>query len=160
LISGGYSGKEKYLMDYTALHSEISNDPASMGYSTLMASGSDAGVADLMNRIGTSRISRKVVTKEIFFVDFGVQMLGIFSSVDLSTAFAPLLKLLDQVGTIDYSHPIVQNGLASIVGVPALGLTALQVQTITTRPCSRSETLFGVGISVSSNDVASAYGRI
>ena len=147
-------------MDIKALRNEIDNDPAKLGYAPLVALGSDAGIASLLNAIGTGRVSRNVVTKEIFFADFGSQIFGIFSDASLSAAFAPLLKMLDQMGTIDLDHPLVQRGLANIVSVPALGLTAAQVQAITTRPCSMAETLFGSGAFVSSNDVAAAFGRI
>jgi hypothetical protein len=143
-------------MDYTALHTEISTDPTALGYAAMLATGSDAGLAAAMNAIGTARISRNVVTKEIFFVDFGPQMLGIFSNTDLSTAFEPLLKMLYQVGTVDYSNAIVQGGLANMAAVASLNLTSAQVQTITTRPCSRAETLFGGGVVVTNTDIAQA----
>lgn len=147
-------------MDYTKLRTEIDTDPTGLNLIALRDRGSDADIAKALNKVGTTTINKGVVTKEIFFVDFGPQMLGIFSSPDLMTAFGPMLKLLDQVTTLDYSNAIVQQGIGSITQVPALGLTADMVTGILNRPCSRIETLFGVGCTVSSNDVARAYGRI
>src|SRR5262252_189277 len=54
-------------MDYAALKSEIQADPAAMGYAPLVASGSDGGIADLMNSPtspGAATISLNQVARE------------------------------------------------------------------------------------------------
>lgn len=145
-------------MDYTALHNEIVNDPASLGYAASVTTGSDAGVAALLNAQSSARISRGVVTTEVFLADMAAQIKAIRSDnpAGVKAAFAPLWDLLTIVRTVDYAHATVQNALAGMVTYGIGGLTTAQVSTITTRPCSRAETLWGSGVSISSNDISFA----
>lgn len=143
-------------MDYTALASEINNDPASLGYAALKASGSDVGIVRMMNVAGTGRVGRGVVTTETFMADFGAQVLAILSDITLSDQqhFAPLLKMLGIVKTVDYGYGIVQSALHNMIGIA--GLTQAAIDSTTTRPASRAEILFGAGVSVAVNDVSFA----
>ena len=141
-------------MDYNALHSEINTDTTQMGYAALVTIGSDAGIASLLNMPSASRVSRQVVSRETFMVDFGPQVLTILSDTTLSANFGPLLKLLALVSTVDYSNALVAGALHNMIGVG--GLTQTAISSLTTRPASRAEILFGIGIIVSGNDVSMA----
>ena len=145
-------------MDYTALHNEIVNDPASLGYAASVTTGSDAGVAALLNAQSSARISRGVVTTEVFLADMAAQIKAIRSDnpAGVKAAFAPLWDLLTIVRTVDYGHATVQGALAGMVAYGVGGLTTAQVTAITTRVASRSESLFGAGVIVSANDVSIA----
>jgi hypothetical protein len=143
-------------MDINLLHTEITTDPLSLGYAALVASGSDGGIAALLNAFSAVQISRGIVTTEVFLSDFGVQILTILSDATLSVSFGPAVKMLSFARTIDYGHSVVQGALAKMVQASVGGLTSAQVSAITSRPASRAEILFGGGVVVTSNDIAKA----
>jgi hypothetical protein len=147
-------------MDISQLRTEITTDPLSIGYAALIASGSDGGIAVLLNAPSVTQISRGIVTTEVFLADFGVQILTILSDTTLSGSFGPAVKLLSLARTIDYGHSVVQGALAKMVQANVGGLTSAQVSAITNRPASRAEILFGAGVVVTSSNIATALGRI
>jgi hypothetical protein len=145
-------------IDYTALASEINNDPLSLGYATHVASGNDIAIAELLNNIlsnnpvNTGRINAEVFKRCI--------PLAAFTS--LTQAQREWVNLISATDYIDLNDSQIKNGLTGTNGLfpntsTGSALTARnEINNASTRNGSRAETLFGVNTFITDMDVARA----
>jgi hypothetical protein len=153
-------------MDYTALRTEIQTDPTQLGYAALVASGSDAGIATLLNTPTTTQINRGIITRSDFMYLFGFVFTNVAGLADsnIRAGWAWNLQLVNATEKVNLSSAGINGDLAvspPIIGVRqqavATGLcTDAQWVSIAYRPGTRAEVLWGVGSAVSANDVSIA----
>ncbi|HXG76456.1 MAG TPA: hypothetical protein VNJ53_07800 [Gaiellaceae bacterium] len=154
-------------LDLAALANELRTDPAALGYAPLVASGSDAALADLLNR--RNRAGRRPIAVAPLLLRAaasGVLAILTAASQDLTkpaavrAAALAILKVLDRVDTLDLDDPALRGVLDGLVAAGVL--TAAQRDAVVAfgnAQISRAEELFGPGTVVSHLDVARALGR-
>lgn len=138
-------------MDLQTLKTEL----ALPVYADLIASGDDAGIADLLNAPTVGTISRGVIPKDLFILALQSGLSGLLGRTDTDPVKQSLtgwLKLLDMVTQIPTGDPEMLTVLASCVGAGVF--TQAEVNAATIRPCSKAEQLDGVGVIASESDVA------
>jgi hypothetical protein len=136
---------------HAALKTELTTDPAAMGYAPMVAKGDDAGPVTLLNAPAGSAFFRSDVTIH--------DIVGAVAPADFAALaalqIAKLQLLFAGVSTIDLSLATNRTILAGIfTGASAPTLTALVA--MAKRAGSRAETLFGAGAVVTPTDVAVA----
>ncbi len=156
------------MLDYAALKTELTTDPAGLGYTAPIAAGSDAGVADLINSIGSGSaylLQLPSIDKNTFLtlttpaaVRIGIGQTGADGSTPLSAAaIAKWTAVLAQGRAADPGSQI-NLALIATLGSPVADnvMTSAEFAALTTRQGSRAEVLFGAGTVVTSDDVATA----
>lgn len=146
------------MIDFTALAAELKADPAKLGYAEPLASGADGSIADLLNAPNAGTVQLAKIAKG----DFLLALLP--AAQALSAKDAPtqanwdrLLSLACANESIDVGNPGVK---AILTGAVQAGLlTAEQATAAASRPGSRAEVLFGVGVIVDHSDVSKALGN-
>ena len=150
-------------INYTTLANEINTDPLAYGYAALVAAGSDAGVADLLNTVRAGADGKPAITtrradiapSEILEAidnrDFGAN-----PASSLLTWFQALMgqrtiRLQTDAGA---DTNVVANLRRLVTSNTNGSLTRLNAAA--TRFGSRAEQLFGAGVFVDSSDVARA----
>jgi hypothetical protein len=137
-------------INYAALRTEIQTDPTSRGYAPFVATGSDNGVADLLNvaivnnKVDTMRVSTDAFVNCVVYTEF----------IALTTQQRDWLKFITGPNVIDMNKTTIKTGLTTIFG--AATTTRANVIAAQQRDGSRAETLFGVGVYISAEDVATA----
>jgi hypothetical protein len=163
---------EIYFMDYDALESELRNDPLQLGYEPFVTSGADQDLARILNQDPSTFSTPKTWTS--------INPLIPMSSVLIWAASGPLDSLhngttssnssvrsaclaaiqLLSLPSITTFDPTAASTSALLSGfVEATVLTQTQVDelnSLTIVPATRGEVLFGNGVVVSHNDVATA----
>ena len=143
-------------IDYAALATEINTDPLALGYAAPKAAGNDAAVATLLNTIGATaayQVNREPISTAVFLSH--VDSAGFLALLPTQLA---QLQCLMVVQTIDINDASTQAILVGIFGNPSA--TRTNIIAILKRQGSRAEVLFGRGVTVSSDDVARAMGRV
>lgn len=132
------------------LSTEISTDPAALGYAALVAAGNDAGVVALLNAPTATAVFRR---------DIGVhEVVAAIAPADFAgltvLQVAKLQLLFTGTTTIDASSA---NTRALFVGIfSGLPTSSASLTSLASRPGSRAEVLFGVGTVITGNDVSLA----
>lgn len=167
------------MIDYARLASEITTDPRGYGYAALVAIGSDAGVADLLNLVrngapgtvpttptadggsadGIIRIKRDdIQPAEVFHAIALADLINNPGASQLEW-FNALLHATFDIRLVDASGqdtPVAANVKALVrAGTPTLA----RLQALATRVGSRAEELFGPRTVLTHLDVAKALGR-
>jgi hypothetical protein len=153
-------------INYTALHSEIDNDPTNLGLQALRTLGSDDGIAAVLNdktRGETLIDSLTIADFSIFLAATGLRAkLKSGASSDnpaVSTVCETALELLisPHFSYFDIADSTTMAMVDALV--TATVFTSQDRATLVgraTRACSRAEKLFGRGVTVSGSDVARA----
>lgn len=143
-------------VDLTALRTEIENDPNGLGYAPLMARGSDADVAVLLNQ------KRPGAQYAVFKPD--AQLKDIIEAVvaadyvALTAVQVARLQLLFTGGYADCSRTNTRQILNDLFS-GASASTRTGVLATISREGSRAERLFGVGTQIQHLQIAAAFGR-
>lgn len=158
-------------MNYEALKTEIETDPANLGYAALVAIGSDAGIAHLLNttpaaqkRHVSTMVTARTLCAKLGFQP-GLAILGKLedqaansSSQGLRIALKYILEWLKSETGLDVGHP---EALTFIDGLRQQGLLddteRNALHALSEVETSRAEEIFGQ--SVTHTDVAVALGR-
>ena len=131
-----------------ALKSELVNDPASVGYATPRTQGDTQRLADLINAVGAGTTFRNdIAPKEVINAIAAADFAG------LTAVKCAQLQLLLLAAPIDATLTNVRQRFADIF-VAGTTLTALQA--MAQRNCSRAETLWGTGTTITPEQVARA----
>lgn len=137
------------------------NDPAQLqalkdelakpAYSTKAGEVGDQGLADMLNKLdATIKVSRGVrPSVEVMSAITGSEF------VALSAGARDYLIALVSPGSVDLSNDVVRTSLQAGFPVGSASRTALLAIADKT-PASRSEQLFGIGTTITANDVAYA----
>ncbi len=139
------------------LSTELTTDPAGLGYAPLVAIRNDAGLPGLLNMVrSTITIAIPVVTKDALksFLALAISRVyatGFAGSVPYWTAILQLWSWLDTIGTSDPGTQAV-IARALIDGV----LLQSEVTALTQRTGSRAEQLWGAGTTIAVADVSRA----
>ncbi len=133
-------------VDLAALATEISVDPQVLGF----AGKNDGQIAALLNAIGGSgetlepeNITNIIAQKAVDGAEF----------LALTTAQQNLWLAILTIGTIPVKDAVIR---AQVTSVWAAGTTRTNLVALQTRSASRSEILFGEGVSVTTGNVAIA----
>ncbi len=141
-------------IDYDILKKELEEDPRKLGYASLIKEGNESGVTSLLNVTDSSiLIPQGIVTKDIFVLGLARGLADLLGRVDedpLKMAFRGWLELLKIVSNINVTNENVVTTLAAAINVGVF--TQEEVDSVTKRPGSRAEELFG-GI-VSTSDIS------
>lgn len=143
-------------MDHELLNTELTTDPAHLGYGPLVKSGNDQGIATLLNapNAGPVAISR---TDNASFVSAFLPCLPAIAGLQDSAKKEMYWKIWDAIlamPQITFSNPNVSGMLA--VAVADGIVTQEQAQSFLQRQGSRAEILFGAGVVVTTSDVSFA----
>jgi len=142
-------------MTKAALYTELTTDPQSLGYASLVASNSDKALADLLNdktkggnidrvRITSSELQSCVIATE-----------GIALSVAQATLWSHLLIAAADGGVL-MSDSQIRNQIQQVFTASGAGTTRAKINNAQQRAGSRAEVLWGEGASVSHGDVSNA----
>lgn len=140
-------------VNITTLRNELLTDPRDIGYAALISPNrQDADLADAVNLVrpgGNYQINRepvqpKDIIKAIDPLDFAA----------ISPTQSQALSLLFSTMVLDLSDSNTKTNL--LANLPALGTTKSALTALAKRQGSRSEVLFGNGVSVTASDIAAA----
>jgi len=141
-------------MDYTALASEIHNDPAGLGYAPYVESGDDASIVNLLNA-KTTTVQHDIMPKDQFLFAILPAMLAL-SQLDDNTQkkWDRILMVAAAASAIAVTSPEIQYvlGLAVQDGL----LTLQQAEAVGIMAGSRAESLLGANTFVTVNDISMA----
>lgn len=169
-------------IDFVALKNELNNDPASLGYAPYINLGDDTTLAGILNFVrngstpcplnnvvGTAVVIRRkdISSAEIILaidvVDYPalptnpnnsqLSMERRYLSWMECLANVPQVRLLNDDGS---DTPVISNFLAMF---PAGTNTRARLQALSVRSGSRAELLFGMGTSITADNVAQALRR-
>ncbi len=150
-------------MDYTALKTELTTDPKSLGYAPLLTATNDAGCAALLNATtgnGAATVNLPSLTHDQFALLIAPVVMSLGSATTaLQTKWTPMLNLISGIQSVTLNSTILGmiNALSSDFPTE---LTAAQITSATTKTGSRAEVLFGVGTVIQWTDIAHAMGRM
>ena len=135
-------------IDYVALKTELTTDPAGLGYATLWATGADTALADILNTVRqTIDIDRGVIPSyEVINATAPAEWTA------LSAAEKQRYQTLTGAGQTDSGNANVRAAFNTMF--PQGSSTRTSLIGLLTRKGSRAEFLFGQA--VTSNDVAQA----
>jgi hypothetical protein len=146
-------------IDYVALRTELETDSNSYGYREWIDNGTDWALADLLNKVraGISVPRRDVTPMEVIeaikVTDFISNATALYASwFESLTQFASI-RILKDNGT---DTRVMTNLMTLLVNGSQ---SEVRLRALASRAGSRAEQLFGVGTSVSWQDVARAFGR-
>lgn len=144
------------MIDLAALKSEIENDPQGLGYAPLMARGSDADVAVLLNT------KRAGANYAVFRPDVPLKdVIEAMTSADftaLTAVQASRLQLLFYGGYADMTRANTRRIMQDLFS-GASATTRQGILAVVSREGSRAEKLFGAGTEVHHLQIAAAFGR-
>jgi hypothetical protein len=142
-------------IDYTALATEINNDPSALGYAVPKNAGNDQGVADVINlvRAGASfQVNREPIARETFIENINSTEFAALTALQLSR-----LQVILTGATVDINGTNTQSNLLGIFpNSNVAGTTKSNISALLKRQASRAEVLFGRGTIVSATDVSRA----
>jgi hypothetical protein len=128
-------------MDLTALKTELTTDPAGLGYAALVASGHTAGLADLLNAPNAAiRVNRGVI--EAYRI---VNAIVPGDWAALTAAQKQSLQLIISAGQVDVSDVNVRQAFVDAFGAGTATRAALVG--LATRDGSRAEQVLGQPVS-------------
>lgn len=139
-------------IDPATLKTELTTDPANLGYASPVAAGNDVTLADLLNQAragATYQVYRGVVPSyEV------INNTDPADWVALTAAEKQRYQTLTGAGQVDVSQPNVRNTFGAMFAAGTAtraNLTAMAV-----RQASRAEILFGTGTVVTVADISFA----
>lgn len=135
------------MIDYAALEIEIETDPADLGYAEHVAAGSDNVIAKLLSIVGVWDVSRTVIDISALLKAMNYDDWKALTDVDRQ-----FFQMYSNIGRVDLSDQNVRDTLTAIFPEGTATHTAL----FATVKGSRAEFLFGPGVVVSAEDVATA----
>lgn len=149
-------------INYVALATELTTDPQTYGYAALISAGSDAGLADLLNKVRDGTDGEAAIT--VRRADIAPnEILEAIDNRDFITspniAHASWFESVTQLRTIrlvnaDGTNTRVLGNLRRLVNDTQGSQTRLDA--IAVRNGSRAEQLFGVSTSITADDIARA----
>lgn len=139
-------------IDRAALKSEITTDPAALGYAALVAAGDDAGVAAALNlaRAGTAYQQYRGPLP-------AYQVVNATDPADWAALTAQekqRYQTLTGAGQVDTSNANLRAMFSAMF--PAGSTTRANLTNLALRQGSRAEVLFGPGTTITHADVAAA----
>jgi hypothetical protein len=137
-------------MDDLALKTELTTDPAGLGYAPHLASGSLSPIMELLNapRIGVSVFRGVISSYEIINATDPAEWAA------LTAAEKQRYQMLTGAGQVDVSNANVRGAFAAMFGAGTVTRTALVA--LASRPGSRAEELWGAGTAPTAADLARA----
>ena len=143
-------------MDYAVLKTEITTDPNGYGYAEFLATRTDWKVTALVNKVRAAiSVPRPDVTpleilEAIKVTDFISNANALYAAWFQALATYPSVRILNENATdtrvMTNLMTILANGSASENRLRALA----------SRPGSRAEQLFGVGVTIADGDIGKA----
>lgn len=133
-----------------ALHTELTTDPVSMGYATLLQKANDQAVADLLNSL-TSPGAASVFRTDVRAQEF----LNCITTADFSALNQLNTSKLQMVlgpGVLDATNANLRAAVQALF----TGATLTAMQAVCSRTGSRAEVLWGTGIVVTAAQVGAA----
>ena len=149
-------------MDKLALKNEITKDPNVLGYGSLLEKGNDVGIAALLNAPDPATlVSVEALRRDVKMLLISLGKLpAILAATDAVSLTAKYLLSDPDFATFDTTDARTQ---ALMAGLKAEGLlTDADIKALTSlsqRPGSRAEVLWGVGSRIPHQVVAAAFGR-
>lgn len=139
-------------INYSALRTEIQNDPQSLGLVALVQTGSDQGIADALNLV------RDGGAYQVFAGPFlPSQVFAQLDATELAALTALPLQRLQVVLALDLIDPRDTNTRTILGGLFGSGTnTRANLQSMSQRQGSRAEILFGSRTVITSSDVSFA----
>jgi hypothetical protein len=139
-------------INYTALKSELQNDPQALGYATYISSGADENLAVILNTVrGTITLLRDSVPRRDVFDAFVPTEVAALSSVQLQA-----LELVMLMDPVNFASANTRTFLANIFPIATAPTTHANLVALATRNGSRAEQLFGIGTVITNQDVRKA----
>lgn len=138
-------------INYTALRSEIMNDPSGLGYAPLRLAGNHSALADALNlvRASITGIFRGIIPTYELVACIVKGEYDVLAASDRT-----LLQIIVSAGQIDTADAGTRAIMATIFG--AATTTRANMIARATRTGSRAEQLFGTGITVTVEDIGKA----
>ena len=143
-------------LDYAALKTEITTDPNAYGYAEFIATRTDWKVAALLNKtraaiaVPRADVTPLEILEAIKVTDFVSNANALYAAWFQALAAYPSIRILNENATdtrvMTNLMTILANGSASENRLRALA----------SRPGSRAEQLFGVGVTVADGDIGKA----
>lgn len=137
-------------ISYTALATEINNDPTSLGYAPHRTSGNDGAIADLLNAVSPSILIDRDVIDSHEVIDATVPS----EWAALTAAEKQRYQTLTGAGKVNPKSANTRQTFGQMFGVGTT--TRTNLTSLQTRPGSRAEQLFGSGTFIYASDVAKA----
>lgn len=136
-------------MDLTALKTEVTTDPAQIGYGQYLPAAPGM-VCQLLNAQGTTTmVKSRLVSARTVLAECGsgagalLDKLQALGSTSSSVKWAVIF--LQQEGGLDVGHPVTQSMLDQLAAAGSLTTAeATQLKNMAVQPCSRAEKL-GLG---------------
>ncbi len=144
------------MVDLTALKTEITTDPESIGYAPHVATGNQNEIAALLNTVNQAiTVKDTYLDKDLFLASITPAALVLAtSSTLLQSKWDRIIAFVQASNYINLSHPGVAPLLTLAVSDGIL--TQQQVNAIGSRSGSRAEQVLGVGTTVTIDDIANA----
>lgn len=144
-------------MDYSALRSEIDDDPAGKGYQQHLPD-SPGLVVDLLNARTGQMVKPRMVTARAILADCGALAPSILDKLEAASASNSSVKwavrFLQQEGGIDVGHPTTQAMIDQLTGPLFTPEEGAALKSMALQPASRAEVL-GMGL-VTESDLRTA----
>jgi hypothetical protein len=137
-------------MDYVALKTELTTDPAGLGYAAHLATGSYSPIVDLLaaSRAGYTVFRGVIPAYEVINATVPAEWAA------LTAGEKQRYQTLTGAGEVDVSNANVRAAFAAMFAAGTATRDALVA--LASRPGSRAEQALGAGITVSADDVARA----
>lgn len=143
-------------MDIAALNTELTTDPSSIGYASLITAQNWVEIAALLNDAagaGAATIAMPTMENQSFVIAF-LPYLATALGSSKGAFYAILWQTILSLPVIDFSTASVSGLMAQAVADGIL--TTDQATALNQRMGARAEVLFGVGTTVSWQDVSRA----
>jgi hypothetical protein len=137
-------------LNYAALKAELQNDPLGLGYAPHLTSGNDSALADMLNLVrATIAIDRETIPSyEVFDAIVPAEW------ASLSAQEKQRIQLVLSMGQVYVKGANTRS--AFLAAFAAGTTTRANLGALQGRQGSRAEQLFGLGASVSAQDIAQA----
>lgn len=137
-------------IEYAVLRNELLTDPTALGYAAPRIAGNDSTLADLLNAVSPTRLIDRgfIPASEVFEAIVSTEWAA------ASAQEKQRVQLILGMGEINLKGPNTRAALGAAFGVGTT--TRANLQTLQSRPGSRSEFLFGEGVGVSTSDIVRA----
>lgn len=136
------------------LNTEITTDPAAMGYAASVTAGADGDIAAKLNAVGAG--APFVVNREPISVGVFTALLDLTEFATLTQAQRDWLRMLVAASTIDINNAVIKAALNGLFTQAAFPTTRARLIAALTRQGSRAEVLWGAGTIITAADVARA----
>lgn len=155
-------------INYAALKTELQTNPANIGDGTTLTQHAQAGqfqsCADLLNAVGTGTVTTGVLPVPVFQGAVVAAELMTLTQAQRADLASFLQEYQDLYGGIPLNDPGTWGSIIPAFFPANAPLQAgytkntyQTLQTLKTRNCSRAETLFGAGTTLTWQDIAIAW---